>query len=81
MVCKEPTFWEYLGVEREDAAVSLFRHECGVGSRRELDDNPVANRLAHKIRHEYMAWKSSNANITGAESLRVEGTVSSQAEG
>ncbi len=56
MVCKEPAFWEFLGVESEDAAVSLFRHECGVGSRRELDDNPEASGRAHKIRNEYMIW-------------------------
>lgn len=65
MVCKEPTFWEYLGVECEDAAVSLFRHECGVGSRRELDDNPEASGRAHKIRHDYMAWKSNQTGPGG----------------
>jgi hypothetical protein len=40
--CKEPLFWQFLGVDDEEAAVDAVRTRCGVASRREFDLDPAA---------------------------------------
>jgi len=55
--CKNPLFQEWLGVVNEDAAALKVKMICGVESRNQIDDWPVATMKFHKeIREPYKAW-------------------------
>lgn len=55
LACKNPTFWRFLQVDDEAAAVEAVRTRCGVQSRAEFDRDPEAKaRLDEVIRHPFI---------------------------
>lgn len=56
LLCREIDFQTYLGVDDEDAAVSMIREKCGISSRTEFRDNVTAREKFIEIREEYKKW-------------------------
>ena len=56
LLCREIDFQTYLGVDDEDAAVSMIREKCGISSRTEFRDNVIAREKFIEIREEYKKW-------------------------
>lgn len=56
LLCREPDFHAFLGVDNEDAAIQSVREQCGVVSRTEFRDNVYAREAFRKIREEYKNW-------------------------
>lgn len=56
LLCREIDFQTYLGVDSEDAAVSMIREKCGISSRTEFRDNVIAREKFIEIREEYKKW-------------------------
>ncbi len=54
ILCNDPLFWKYLGVnDREEAAASV-RKRCGVNSRRDIT---LDNRAWQELCGRYLAWR------------------------
>jgi len=56
LLCREPEFQSYLGVDSEDEAIKVIRSRCEIKSRSEFRDNPSAREKFIGIREEYKNW-------------------------
>lgn len=57
IVCNEPAFAKFVGLELDPEAVAdLVRKECGIGSRAELDHNDQAAKRFETIDRTYRLW-------------------------
>ena len=56
LLCREPDFQAYLGVDSEDAAVKYIREQCGIKSRSEFRENVNARSVFINMREEYTKW-------------------------
>ena len=56
LLCREPDFQSYLGVDSEDEAIKVIRSKCGIKSRSEFRENPSARDKFMEIREEYKLW-------------------------
>lgn len=53
IMCSNPKFQAWLGVDGADEAAASLRRMCGVKSRRELDECPAAARRFHEVRRRF----------------------------
>lgn len=53
IMCGNPKFQAYLGVNGADEAAAILRRMCGVKSRSELDECPAAARRFHDLRQQF----------------------------
>lgn len=59
IACKSPTFWRFLQVKDEPAAIHMVRTLCGVASRGEFDRDPDAKaRLDQIIRRPFIDFSN-----------------------
>ena len=56
LLCRDPDFQSYLGVEGEDAAVDEIRKRCEISSRSEFKENVIARAKFIEIREDYKKW-------------------------
>lgn len=56
LLCREPDFQSFLGVDNEDAAVKYIREKCGIQSRSEFRENINARSIFIDMREEYKKW-------------------------
>jgi hypothetical protein len=68
MLCAEPEFWNFLThqfaltakCESDRAAAEIIREVCDIGSRAELDSDPVAEKNFHeKIRGPWIRYRAA----------------------
>jgi hypothetical protein len=57
MLCRQPNFWEFLGVSSEDEAAQELCQRCGVDSRTELHGNEIAKSNYDALVKEYENWR------------------------
>jgi phage recombination protein Bet len=57
ILCSDASFWAYLAVDSEQAAVESVRELCGIKSRTELANAGHAQRKWHQIVVDYRAWQ------------------------
>lgn len=55
MICKNPDFWAWLGVENEDEAADEVCSRCGIASRSELNGNSAAQAKFDAMTKEFEA--------------------------
>lgn len=53
VLCANPLFQAYIGVDSTEAAAGHVRRVCGVSSRRELDTDPKAAKRFHELRRQF----------------------------
>lgn len=53
MLCSNPKYQAYLGVDSAEEAAVHLRKACGVKSRRELDECPAAAKRFHELRKAF----------------------------
>ena len=56
LLCRDPDFQSYLGVDGEDAAVDEIRKRCEISSRSEFKENVIARAKFIEIREDYKKW-------------------------
>jgi len=54
MLCGNPRFQAHIGVTNAQDAAAAVRRQCGVASRRELDEKPEAARKFHELRRAFV---------------------------
>lgn len=68
LLCRDPAFQQFLGVEGEVAAADKVRALCGVASRAEFDrDLEAVERLHQIIRKPYQQYLQDPQNQTTQE--------------
>lgn len=58
MLCSNPKYQAYLGVDSAEEAAVRLRKACGVESRRELDEYPAAAKRFHELRKAFAYGES-----------------------
>lgn len=53
IMCGNPKFQAWLGVDDANEAAASLRRMCGVKSRRELDECPAAAKRFHELRKAF----------------------------
>jgi hypothetical protein len=61
MLCRLPTFQDFLEVNSENEAAAELCKRCGVASRTELHGNQMAHILFDDLVKEYEQWSSNDA--------------------
>lgn len=55
--CDDPLFWQFLGVNNKDAAITKIRWACEVESRAELDRDNDARSKWDEVDGQFIEWK------------------------
>lgn len=56
LLCREPEFQTFLGVDGEEAAIDEIRNRCEISSRTEFRENLTARAKFIEIREDYKKW-------------------------
>ena len=53
ILCANPAFQKHIGVNSAEKAAAYVRKQCGVISRRELDQSEAAAKRFHELRRQF----------------------------
>lgn len=53
ILCANPAFQKHIGVNSAEKAAAYVRKQCGVISRRELDQSETAAKRFHELRRQF----------------------------